>query len=127
MVVRLGTNSVSIETNKSEIIVEIGAEGGSIALHRMQTEQCWAFTMEVNDWTADLMGEEPIHHMSAPVDSWEGAVELLDKYPWPKLFPVFVHPDFKRQIWDAVQERLPKISATSQSAQQNWRRVCAQD
>lgn len=113
--------------NKSEIIVEIGAEGGSMALCRKQTERGWAFTMEVNDWTAELLGDEPMHKMSGPVDSWEAAVELLDRYPWPKLFPVFVHPDFKRQLWDAMQERLPNYSETSQSAEQNWRRICGQD
>jgi hypothetical protein len=62
--------------------------------------------MEVIDWTAGLIDEDPIRKKSGVVDSWNAALELLDRYPWPKLSPISIHPDLKRQIWVAVQERL---------------------
>jgi hypothetical protein len=113
--------------DKREIIVELGVEGGSISLYRIRTQRRSAFIMGVDDWTPDLLDEEPIHKMSTPVNSWGAAVALLDEYSWQMLFPVFVHPDFQRQTWDALQERFSRTSETSQSTQQKWRRVCGRD
>jgi hypothetical protein len=40
------------------------------------------------------------------VDSWKGALALLDKHPWYVFFvPIAVHPDCARCIWAAVEER----------------------
>jgi len=110
---------------KSKVIVKVGVELGSIALHGMQAERDWKFWREVNDQTPDLLDEEPIHTKSATVDTWAAALELLDKYPWATFYPVFVDPDFKQEILDAVKERLKDDSETSQSESlKRWRAVC---
>ena len=113
---------------KSKVIVKVGVELGSIALLGMQAERDWKFWREVNDQTPDLLDEEPIHTKSATVDTWTAGLELLDKYPWATFYPVFVDPDFKWEIWDAVQKRLKDDSETSQSAQEHplkrWQAVC---
>jgi hypothetical protein len=44
-------------------------------------------------------------HKSDWVESWEGVLALLDQYPWHELYPVQVHPDFRGQVWAAVEER----------------------
>lgn len=108
--------------SKSEVILAVGAEGGSIALYGLRTNQGWVFARQVDDQTPDLLDEEPIHTKTAGVDTWDAALELLDHYRWPALFPLFVHPDFRRQIWDAVQERLEPEK--SQSELSRWREIC---
>jgi hypothetical protein len=112
----------------SKVIVKVGVELGSIALHGMQAERGWKFVREVNDQTPDLLDEEPIHTKSETVDTWAAALKLLDKYPWATFYPVFVDPDFKREIWDAVTERLKDDSETSRSEWEHplerWRAVC---
>lgn len=113
---------------KSKVIVGVGVELGSIALHGMEAERDWKYWREVNDQTPDLLDKEPAHTKSATVDTWAAALELLDKYRWAKFYPVFVDPDFKRRIWDAVKERLKDGSETSQSKWEHplkrWRTVC---
>ena len=106
---------------KSKVIVKVGVELGSIALHGMQAEQGWKFWREVNDQAPDLLDEEPIHSKSATVDTWAAALELLDKYPWATFYPVFVDPDFKGEIWDAVEKRL---NDDSEWELERWRAVC---
>jgi hypothetical protein len=108
--------------SKSEVIAAVGAEGGSIALHGVQAPRSWIFAIEVNDGTPELLGEEPTQTKSAAVETWDAALDLLDRYRWASLLPLFVHPDFRRQIWDAVQERLE--TETSQSALNQWREIC---
>jgi hypothetical protein len=92
--------------NEGEVIIELGAEGGSLALYGFRTERGWSFTMEVIDRTPEFTAEDPIQKKSGVVDSWDAALELLDQYPWAKLSPISIHHDFEQHIWAAVQERL---------------------
>jgi hypothetical protein len=79
--------------NKCEVVVEVLAEGGSIALIGARHGCGWTFSRSVNDSTSELIGEKPIFHKSAEVDSWEDALGLLDKYPWQTFYPSKVHPE----------------------------------
>jgi hypothetical protein len=110
--------------NESEVIIELGAEGGSIALSGFRTERGWSFRREVTDWTPELIDEERIQKRSATVETWEAALELLDQYPWPKLSPISIHPDFRKKIWVAVQERLNSATGISKSELNHWREFC---
>ncbi|MGA2045397.1 MAG: hypothetical protein ABSG83_18740 [Roseiarcus sp.] len=114
--------------DKSKVIVEAGTEGGSIALHGLQAGQGWKFSLEVFDWTPALLDEDPIHANSAIVDTWAAGLELLDKYRWARFHPVFVDPDFKPRVWEAVKERLMEDGEASQSRRnhplERWREVC---
>jgi hypothetical protein len=109
---------------KTEVIIKIGAELGSITIYGMRTERGWSFRRDVSDQTPELLDEEWIEHSSATVDTWEGALKLLDKYPWFKLHPIQIHPDFRQQIWLAVQARLANAEI-SEFALQRWRELCA--
>ena len=51
----------SLSVNESEVIIELGAEGGSITLSRFRTERGWSFSREVTD----CIDEEWIQHKSA--------------------------------------------------------------
>src|SRR6266480_5902906 len=95
-----------------EVILQLGAEGGSVTLYGMETERGWLFYRDVSDWTPELIGEERIQHKSPVVNSWDSAVALLDQYPWPRLFPLMVHPEFSERIWYEVRDRLEKDQAS---------------
>lgn len=57
----------------------------------------------------DLLDEEDagleFQSESEWVDSFRDALALLDEYRWHMMSPRLVHPDFRQQIWGAVQAR----------------------
>jgi len=58
------------------IVLQLGAEGGSLTLYGMQTERGWFFCRNLIDWTPQLIDEERIQHKSPVVDSWGAALTL---------------------------------------------------
>jgi hypothetical protein len=63
------------------------------------------------------------------VDTWEGGLALLDKYPWYLFVPLRVHPDFASEIWLAVQERFDadehrRGEWRASDNLKNWHRLC---
>jgi hypothetical protein len=110
-------------TKCCEVIIEVGAEGGSITLYGFRTDQGWVFSRKVIDQTPELIDEDRIKTNSDCVHSREAALELLDRYPWPVLYPISVHPGFGvRTLW-AVQERLDKHENSGVQLDR-WRAVC---
>jgi hypothetical protein len=105
-----------------EVIIEVGAEGGSITLYGLPTDQGWVFSRKVIDQTPELIDEDWIKTNSDCFHSWEAALKLLDRYPWPKLYPISVHPDFRERIWSAVQERLDTDEKSE--ARSRWHAIC---
>ena len=119
-------NSVAISvTETPDIILKIGGEGGDFTLYGDRTGGGWVFSLSVNDCSPLMLDEEEpaIQHTSSCATSWAGAIALLDKHPWAKLYPLAVHADFRKHVWDAVESRLcndPRYEA----ALDNWRRAC---
>src|SRR6266581_3169696 len=74
-----------------EVILQLGAEGGSVTLYGMETERGWLFYPVVN--------------------SWEAAVALLDRYPWQRLCPLMIHPEFSERVRSAARDRLQRDQA----------------
>jgi hypothetical protein len=115
--------------SENEVIIELGAEGGSVTLYGIRTDRGWFFSRNVIDSGDVLIDDGPIiQHKSAIVDSWTAALELLDRYPWATLYPISIHPDFKQMLLAARQERLPKDTETKtldagdfDAAVRNWR------
>jgi hypothetical protein len=97
--------------NDWTIVLQLGAEGGSMTLYGMETERGWLFSRNVSDWTPELVGEERVQHKSPVVDSWDAAVALLDQYPWQRLSPLMVHPEFSERIRSAARDRLQRNQA----------------
>jgi hypothetical protein len=108
---------------KSEIIVKVGAEGGDITIYGIRTKQGWLFSREVIDQSLMLLDEgATIQHKSEVANSWPGALELLDQYPWHKLRPREVHPEFQDIILDAVLERFKNERNPRQLSR--WKESC---
>ena len=104
----------------SETIIELGAEGASIRLCGNRTERGWIFFRRLNDWTPDLIEEEHIRNSSLPVDSWQATLGLLDQYPWHRLVPLVIHPEFKDRILVAVKQRLREDAENSEQDFERW-------
>ena len=91
-----------------QLIVKIGAEGGSVALYGRETDDGWVFRRHVADQTPMFIDEESVEHDSETVDTWVKAVRLLERYPWANLFPTYVHPGFGNKVWLEVCKRALK-------------------
>ncbi|MCZ7650323.1 MAG: hypothetical protein M5U13_03800 [Thermoanaerobaculia bacterium] len=94
-----------------EVIVEIGGEGGSIALLGVRdTAGGWHFRLDRDESTlAELLPDEldpaSLCGRSGWVASWEEALVLLDRYPWHRLYPLGLHLEFRERILAAVAAR----------------------
>lgn len=86
-------------------ILEVIAEGGSITLYGLRSAGCWQFRVETNEAAMDIDEEMPDVPKRPWVDSWYSALEQLDRYPWPQLYPRLVHPEFGEPIFEALQVR----------------------
>src|SRR5262245_43693818 len=63
---------------------------------------------------------------SEVVNSWEAALRLIDRYPWHKLSPLTVHPEFCERVWAAVQNRFGSDRRPEEDWRlERWRELCA--
>jgi hypothetical protein len=95
-----------------EVVLEVGAEGGSITLVRERNRnEDWWFRIETNETAlrdvlsqGDQNGIE-FSSQTGYVHSFEEALRLLDKYPWFRLYPLEIHPEFIDAVLGAVRKR----------------------
>lgn len=93
-----------------EIILKIGAEGGSITLYGFLSDH--GFQLFSID-TYDCSDDEAEHEASSDINqisdqnsasSWPDAFNLIKRYPsWYRLHPMVLHPDFESRILDEVR------------------------
>jgi hypothetical protein len=97
-----------------EIVLKVGAEGGSLTLMRARNAgEQYHFWMECDETTlADFLvddneiGAGGLQSRSGVVDSLEEAFRLLDCYPyWPSLVPLEIHPDLRSEILREVNRK----------------------
>lgn len=99
-----------------EVIVEIGGEGGSIALLGVRDRQGgWHFCLDrdessLADFLPDDFDPALLRSRSGWVTSWEEALARLDRYPWHRLYPIALHAEFRERILAAVADRAAKES-----------------
>jgi len=117
----------------SLVVLEVGAEGGSLTLIGREGEGgAWRFARVTDDQSEALFGELDVP-ITAPdltslawVDGWEAGLALLDRYPWVRLSPQYVHPDIVERVRVAVEQRLVDVDERSaERAREKWRRVFA--
>jgi hypothetical protein len=96
---------------KSEIILKVGAAGGTLTLFGSKLpDGQWKFFMERNETAAlDLLPEEeregfkPISKTKS-LQTIEDGFLALNKYPWFKLLPLEIHPEFFDRILKEVKQ-----------------------
>jgi hypothetical protein len=85
-----------------QVVLEVGAEGGRLTIYGLSTRHGWRFSRQTIDDSAAFLGEPREQRESDIVDSWEKALELLRPYPWQKLYPLEVHPEFRERVFSEV-------------------------
>ena len=113
-----------MERPASEIIVETGAEGGSVTLYGIRLGGGWVFSRQSIDHSAVFLGETCERQDSQTVASWAEALALLDSYPWHRLFPLQVHPDFRGAVFDAVKVRYGNAEGSDWNRLAEWKTLC---
>lgn len=109
------------------MIVEVGAEGGRVALlGRLDVNENWQFRLSSTDESWTILGDAVETGPRSPRESnwvltWPEAVALLDRYPWAQLVPLVVHPAFRDEVLVEVTRRLlGRSSPRSKSQMDRW-------
>lgn len=90
-------------------ILTLLAEGGSISvMGKKVPETGWTYAVILDEETLsqlvdDVLPEET--YSQIVTDSWESLLEMIDRYPWIKLYPKLIHDEFKKKILAAVLSR----------------------
>jgi len=75
-----------------------------------------------------LDSRTPSLHNLERVDSWEEGLRLMNRYPWVRLYPVTVHPEFVERVRVEVEERLAQAeNPRAEYAREKWERVSGQN
>ena len=92
------------------VVLEVGGEGGSITVRcRIDSDGVRRFGIYSNESLFDDEGER--FPDSVPGTSkltfgtFDAMLVGLDQYPWPKLYPLSVHPDYYQSILAEVGQR----------------------
>lgn len=96
---------------KTEIIMKVGAEGGDLKiLGRRTRDGGWEFSSGMVDQSLMLIDEgEPVKRQSRWVEKLSDALAELDRYPWAKLYPLVLHPEFRAEVLAEVRKRLEQL------------------
>jgi hypothetical protein len=100
-----------MKKNRQELILQVGAAGGSISLWSVGTKDgTRSFVVERDESTLkDLLPEEDTEVIAfksktAPLHSFADAMVALGPYRWHLLYPMFVHQDFREPVLAAVMK-----------------------
>ena len=116
----------------SVLVLEVGAEGGSLTLvGRPVAGGQWQFARVTDDQTEALFGDSGAEITAPPavkpedwVENWAEALRLMDRYRWARLYPLTVHPEFVDRVRAAVEERLADVDeAGAERARGKWERL----
>lgn len=91
-----------------QVIVMVGCEGGSLTLQGIQSPEGWKFRAETNE-SALVDDDIPPFLNNRPwVGTWREALKQLDRYAWPRFYPIAVHPEFRDKVINALRARQKK-------------------
>lgn len=112
------------------VIVEIGAEGGSITVVARTTDAgIPEYSVRLRDQTLTFLAEDEagtaIRTNTAWSERWGDVLASLRRWPWPMLVPRFVHADYTDRMLVAVREfRGRNGQPASESAIDRWTAAC---
>lgn len=100
----------------NDVILKVGGEGGSVVLYGLRSGSDWMFSLDFIN-PASHAGQSQDQEI---VDTWEGALTLLDRYQWHRLVPMRIHPDFREQVMDVVRARYESHEGSQVRVPQRW-------
>ncbi|MDD2635131.1 MAG: hypothetical protein PHW82_06485 [Bacteroidales bacterium] len=90
---------------KLETIFEIGGEGGSIKIERRKSDSKEVFIYKHNEFDPTDQGLDVNKRFE--FDSFEEPFEMINsKYPWPQLYIMTIHKDYRNYIIAKLVEKL---------------------
>lgn len=94
---------------KWEKLLEILAEGGSISvLGNKSSGGNWTFALVRDETTLAQLIDDTLPedtYLETSADSWDSLLDMIDRYPWVKLYPKTVHTEFRKKLLAAVIAR----------------------
>ena len=84
-------------------ILKVSAEGGGLTVQGISSPSSWRFRLNYNDSTPELIDEEAINDSS----DWFpklSSVMANCRWPWSRLYPIYIHPIFADQILQLKRE-----------------------
>lgn len=106
-------DAAQMNSSKPETVLEVGAEGGTLAIVRQRDElgnlEYWCLRDETT--MLDLLPEGEIGNsnglfeQSAHVNKFEDALLRLDRYPWFRFVPLKVNAKFADLVLREVEKR----------------------
>jgi hypothetical protein len=107
------------ERNEPETVLEVGCEGGTLAVVRQRDElgnwEYWCLRDETT--MLELVAEEDagdkdsLLEESVRLGTFEDALHRLDRYPWYHLFPMKVSADLADLVLKEIEKRGGKEAA----------------
>ena len=98
-----------MKKNRQELILKVGAAGGSISVWSVSAKDgTRSFMVKTDESTLkELMTKEDaagitFKSKTGPLISFADALAVLGRYPWHSLYPMFVHQDFIDPVLTAV-------------------------
>jgi hypothetical protein len=115
--------------SKAELLLEVMAEGGSIAIYGRREGDRMLYRVGVVDQTLTFLDEDEadaeIRSDSGWLNTWEAAVAAIGRWSWPNLYPRVVHPSIGDRVWKAVQNYTDYAGrGVREEARRRWRSKC---
>jgi hypothetical protein len=98
------------DQNVAELVLSLGVEGGGFSIYRSPLAGGWQFheeggSMMILDDDDGGMEEVWSHSTSKPVQTIQEMLPLKEEYDsWVMFCPISIHPDYRFDIWELVQE-----------------------
>jgi len=98
-----------MKKNKQELLLKVGAAGGTISVWSVSAKDSTrSFVVKTDESTLkELMTEEEaagiaFKSKTGSLNSFADALTVLGRYPWHLLYPMFVHQDFMDPVLTSV-------------------------
>ena len=107
----------AVNPDLGELVLKIGTEGVlNIHRHRLPDGSC-KFVLVVDELImAELLpGQDQMDLVKKipPVDTFEEAIHLMNKYPWHEMVLVSVHPEYAEYVRSEKEDTLSKAHGWS--------------
>lgn len=103
-----------------ETVIEIGAEGGSLTVLRRAGDPP-SFALKCRDQSLVFIDEGDELLTQSEWCDWQAVMQLLERYPWRRLYPLEVHQDCARAVWDLVAAQAAEIGGNRLD---RWAEAC---
>jgi len=118
-----------------ETVLKLGIEGGGATVFCTSTASgSWAYHVEGNSMDMDENDDEVWRSWeSPPYTSIKDAIQSISKDgEWVLFYPISVHPDYRANVWEMVQETAGNLRdhlkhLWNDQRREQWRRNCLEN